>query len=104
MKKNITNNKKPPLASIIYVQAAVFERTGIRVKLDDLMLLLLEENIITRGMIRFLEVPDLNKFGQSYHRTERSYDPILPVDRVVSDRPSRFAEKELEIERHSTQD
>lgn len=80
---------KKVLASIVSIQAAVYAATGIKVKLDELMNLLLEEGLITRGMIRQLETPDLNRYGQSYTPTEKKYDKTyIPVDVVVTKWPS----------------
>ena len=93
---------KKLLSSIIYIQAAVYANTGIKVKLDELMALLVEENLITRGQIRDLAVPDLNRFGQSYTPTEKKYETVYtPVDVVVTKWPGLPQDdKRVEIENH----
>lgn len=94
MQKVIKTPKKV-LSSIVYIQAAVFQATGIRVKADDLMMILLNEGLITRGMIRSLEVPDLNRYGQSYTPTEKIYSEIaaIPLDVIVTKYPEIIVEE-----------
>ncbi len=96
--QKVTKTPKKVLSSIVYVQAAVFQATGIRVKADDLMLILLDEGLITRGMIRSLEVPDLNRYGQSYSPTEKIYRDVatIPIDVVVTKYPELVKEDEVE--------
>ena len=78
----------------------MYAATGVKVKLDELMCLLLEEGLITRGQIKQLEVPDLNRYGQSYTPTEKIYDKsYIPVDVVVTKWPSLPQDdKRVEIE------
>lgn len=98
MQKAIKTPKRV-LSSIVYIQAAVFQATGIRVRADELMMVLLSEGLITRGMIRSLEVPDLNRYGQSYTPTEKIYQDIaaIPIDVVVTKYPE-LAVEEIKIE------
>ena len=98
-RKRRKNNKKV-LASIVAVQAAVLAKTGILVPRDELMVLLIEEGLITRAMIRQLEIPDLNRFGSSYTPTEKKYDKsYIPVDVVVNKWPGLAKDdKRVEIE------
>ena len=69
-------------------------------RLDELMALLLEEGLITVGMIKQLEVPDLNRYGQSYTPTEKIYDKTyIPVDVIVRKWPGLPEDdKRVEIE------
>lgn len=80
--RNTTNKRKnAPLANIILIQAAILAHTGIRVPHGELFRLLIEEGLITQGMITFLEVPDLNKYGSSYIAPERhKFEGIIPTD------------------------
>lgn len=73
MKKVTPIPIKRVLSSIIYIQAAVLQATGIRVKPDELMNILLDEKLITRSMVRGLQTPDLNRFGALPSTTEKIY-------------------------------
>lgn len=96
----IKKMKKKVLASIVAIRAAVWNATGVKVPLDELMVLLIEEGLITRGQIKQLEVPDLNRYGQSYTPTEKKYDKsYIPVDVVVTKWPGLPKDdKRVEIE------
>lgn len=61
-----TQKDKKVLASIVSIRAAVLAATGIKMELDELMMILLEEGLIKNTDVRFLRVPDLNKFGEGY--------------------------------------
>jgi hypothetical protein len=85
--------------NIVYIQAAVFENTGIKVPLHQLFILLLEERLITRSQISQLEVPNLNKYGSSFVPTEKIYDTtMIPVDVVIKDWPGLFTDRRVNNE------
>ncbi len=95
----IDRNSPLTRGNIVYIQAAVFENTGIKVPFHQLFIYLLEERLITRNQISFLEVPNLNRFGSSYTPTEKIYDTtMIPVDVVIKDWPSLITDKRVDNE------
>ena len=87
-------------ASVVYIKAAIEEATGHKLTHDQVIILLLQEGLITLNQVGLIDVPDLNKYGSSYTPTEKIYDTsLIPVDVVVKDWPSLFIDKRVENER-----
>jgi len=86
--------------NVVYIQAAILEKTGVLLSHYQIFMLLLDEGMITKSDISLLDVPDLNKYGSSFTISERFYDTgLIPVDTAVRDWPSLFIDKRVENER-----